>query len=621
MSLAFTGYQTRSVRFQQELEAAPSDVIAATARQAITELPIPATLRMVELARAELRGPILPAETARQQLREAGLEGELKVPETGITQAALDVLIERKRAELKRRDVLSRSPGGFALGAAQLGTAFAASLLDPLNVGLAFVPVVGEARYLRYLASARGIVGRSAVRAGVGALEGAAGAAIVEPVVFAAMTQEQADYDFTDSLLNVAFGTVFGGGLHVIGGVGREVYENVGIYRGLARSTRDQLRSAYFAAEANKPTFDNLARQVASDVNGEAMLPGIKGRERAVEKTQLDYEGDASKLKDLVRGTIVVDSIEQAQAALAAAGRRFGALEGVRNTLQREATPTAPDGYRDIKVNVRVGGRTYELQINLPEMLEAKKKAHPLYEQARTIEGRLAKENREPTPEEKRLLYELRAKQRKIYDEAWETSLRNSSSDTSVPFRKNEEIGNLRPPGTSQARTVQSELVTGTPSTSANSVPAGNFSGSISTTSAASIAESADPRVREVALRTAVAHLTEGKAVEVEPLFRPDPASAAREAAEARTSPEADLAADVRAAEAADAQLAAQPKAADDVAIQEQLLADELAELEDVARVAGIDLKEELAEFDEAIQLADTYARAARAAAICGLGH
>ena len=46
-------------------------------------------------------------------------------------------------------------------------------VLDPVNVAMAFMPVVGEARYGRMLAAAgESVLGRAAVRAGVGAVEG-----------------------------------------------------------------------------------------------------------------------------------------------------------------------------------------------------------------------------------------------------------------------------------------------------------------------------------------------------------------------------------------------------------------------------------------------------------------
>ncbi len=58
----------------------------------------------------------------------------------------------------------------------------------------------------------------TAVRAGVGAIEGTAGMAMVEPFVYAATQQEQADYTLNNAFMDVAFGSIFGGGLHVASG-------------------------------------------------------------------------------------------------------------------------------------------------------------------------------------------------------------------------------------------------------------------------------------------------------------------------------------------------------------------------------------------------------------------
>jgi len=128
----------------------------------------------------------------------------------GVREEVAGILAERKDAERYRQDIFLRSKGVFRKGS-MLATELAASVLDPINVASAFVPVVGQARFLGLVAR----FGKTPGRAITGAVEGVAGAAMVEPVVLAASRQEQADYRMTDSLINVGFGTVFGGGLHV----------------------------------------------------------------------------------------------------------------------------------------------------------------------------------------------------------------------------------------------------------------------------------------------------------------------------------------------------------------------------------------------------------------------
>ena len=96
-----------------------------------------------------------------------------------------------------------------------LGVGLVASMLDPINIGSAFVPVVNTARF----ASLAARYGKNSARALTGAVEGAVGATLVEPLILTAAAVEQdKDYNLYDSFMNVVFGTALGGGLHVIGG-------------------------------------------------------------------------------------------------------------------------------------------------------------------------------------------------------------------------------------------------------------------------------------------------------------------------------------------------------------------------------------------------------------------
>ncbi len=211
----------RRTAIQPEEGASLLDSVMASGEDALLASPVSSAQRMGELSAAE-EGVALPAEDARAQIDSAGLTGHLIVPDQGVTQPYLDILIDRKREEQKRAELIASAPQGVGPGAARFGAMFAASMLDPVNVATAYVPVVSQARYLRWLGKAGGFAGRAGVRAGVGAAEGVVGAALVEPVIAYAKDQEQADYDMADSLANVAFGTVFGGGLHVVGGAGAD---------------------------------------------------------------------------------------------------------------------------------------------------------------------------------------------------------------------------------------------------------------------------------------------------------------------------------------------------------------------------------------------------------------
>jgi hypothetical protein len=138
-----------------------------------------------------------------------GIPGELSFDQP-VRAGQAQVLNRWKREELKRQNILSRSTPGVLPGAARLGVGLLVQVVDPLNVASAFIPIVREARFAQ-LVGRMGVTGARLTR---GATEGLVGAAVVEPLVYLQAQSEQADYDAYDSLLNLAFGTALGGGLH-----------------------------------------------------------------------------------------------------------------------------------------------------------------------------------------------------------------------------------------------------------------------------------------------------------------------------------------------------------------------------------------------------------------------
>lgn len=238
--------------------------------------------------------PLLDAETARTKVKDAGVP--LTIPDKGIRSRALDILISRKKEEMRRQDVLSRAPGGWAAGAAQLATALGASAIDPLNVASAFIPVVGPTRYGGMLARASGGLGRAAVRARVGAVEGVIGAAAVEPIILGAANQEQADYGLADSLLNIGLGTVLGGGLHVGAGVAADAYKR-GVSWKMQRAP---------ATEPLPSILDGMTHPQREQLLRTAVSQAASGREINVEPL-VTYEGGGARFGDefLAGGTTV----------------------------------------------------------------------------------------------------------------------------------------------------------------------------------------------------------------------------------------------------------------------------------------------------------------------------
>lgn len=163
---------------------------------------------------------------ANDRVKKAGLAPHLKLPDQpDIHPAQLEIMMNRAQARREREATIERGPQGFVQSALGVGTSFAVGAIDPLNLASAFIPVMGELRYAKLLAGAgEGLGARAAVRAGVGAAEGAVGQAALEPLDWYSHTQDGRDFGMADVLHNVLFGAVLGGALHTGGGAVSDIY-------------------------------------------------------------------------------------------------------------------------------------------------------------------------------------------------------------------------------------------------------------------------------------------------------------------------------------------------------------------------------------------------------------
>lgn len=241
---------------------------------------------------------------------------------------------------------------------------------------------------------------------------------------------------------------------------------------------REPLAARYEQAADIYPAFDKAVRAISEAVDGRAIVPGLKGVSRAVEKIVKDYKGVATQIKDLVRGTIEIGDYASAQAAMQEALRLGYTVK--RNGLAPGAEASF-EGYRDILMRGEIDGLPVELQTNYPEWLEAKGRAHEYYAKGEAIKREWESQDRDPTPEEWSAYMAEVAPQRKIYAEVEAaTRARNLRSETGAPSSDITDILNRRGVAPSQARQapVDSSSVTGMPSTSEKNVPGGKDSGS-----------------------------------------------------------------------------------------------------------------------------------------------
>lgn len=214
--------------------------------------------------------------------------GDLKFAEP-VREEVARLKNEFKLEEIKRRDIIARGPGGALGFLAPLSGGLAASLLDPLNIASAFIPVVAPTRF----AAMTGRLGLTRARLARGAIEGAVGTAVLEPLVLAGARAIEADFGITDAMLDIVFGTVLGGGLHV--GVGR-LADYVGRQKPEVR--RAALRSAVAqAAEGRTVNVEPVFRaELLGTTSRLAFEPDVTPRIEGLPAAPKDVDAQVDKL-------------------------------------------------------------------------------------------------------------------------------------------------------------------------------------------------------------------------------------------------------------------------------------------------------------------------------------
>lgn len=215
----------------------------------------------------------------------------IQVDDNGIKEGLAQLLAERVDRRREFQITLQRSKGGFGLGAAQFGVAIAGSFLDPLNVASAFIPAVGPAR----VASMAAKMGKSGSRAVKGAIDGAVGAAVLEPLIIGAAAAEQDEsYTLLDSFLNVAVGSALGSGLHV--GFGK-ISDRINRTPPQTRARAEKTSIGQVLTDKHVQTDRIIDEAETTTVKPEAeqtdtiTVYNSDGEPRVVEKVRVDDEG------------------------------------------------------------------------------------------------------------------------------------------------------------------------------------------------------------------------------------------------------------------------------------------------------------------------------------------
>lgn len=127
-----------------------------------------------------------------------------------------------------------------------------------------------------------------------------------------------------------------------------------------------QLDEMYSKAPDAKCEIDGLADNIAGKTGGRVAKAPLKGRDRALEKAMKDYDGDATRIKDLARNTIIVEDQNQYNNTVTL-------LKQQGASIKIHDAATHPLGYSGTNAFIKTEAGIYgEIQVNTPEMIYAK---------------------------------------------------------------------------------------------------------------------------------------------------------------------------------------------------------------------------------------------------------
>lgn len=149
------------------------------------------------------------------------------------------------------------------------------------------------------------------------------------------------------------------------------------------------------------------------------IIAPLKGEKRADEKVAQKYGGDYSRLHDVVRATIAVDSKDEIPRAVDALRKNMEKKGWKLAEVDNRMEKPLPSGYRDIATKWESPkGYVTEIQINTKSMIRAKEgPGHKMYEEYRRI---MESAGKSPSSDAVSRMKTLEADMEKLYAKAWE---------------------------------------------------------------------------------------------------------------------------------------------------------------------------------------------------------
>lgn len=320
-------------RYFDYAKASTADVLGASLDEALYYNPTNALGRLVNqgFLEGQQGAALTKDEWAESEFFREGIE----VGDEGIKTGMASLLAERHDERASFRATLNRSRGGIGLTAAQFGVGLAASVIDPINVASAFIPSVTIARGATMAAKMGRVKGN---RFMTGAMDGAIGATVVEPLVIgAAYAEQDRDYGLMDSFLNVTVGAALGGAIFYGAGKISDRYQR------LPQTTKDE---AQHTSVGQAILDENVNVKPITDA-GEARVTAREAAKAAEEaelarpKTPYDEDYEINDFLDGDKTRLLADMAEEeldANLQYIDAQIEAAALAGDANLVQKLET-------------------------------------------------------------------------------------------------------------------------------------------------------------------------------------------------------------------------------------------------------------------------------------------
>ena len=177
------------------------------------------------------------------------------------------------------------------------------------------------------------------------------------------------------------------------------------------------LNQLMLQAEYAQQELSQLLSVISYNAQVDMLLPLTKSYDRALQKVNNKFNGDARLITDIARGSIVANNVDNLMASYQMLHENSEIIQ-IKN---RFANPKA-SGYRDLNVLVKLpkSQMIVEVQLHLQTIAAIKSgQEHQDYEQIQSIENKANQEHRALSELEMQKITQIRQQSHKQYHKAW----------------------------------------------------------------------------------------------------------------------------------------------------------------------------------------------------------